>query len=244
MAMSNRLSKKMKKQSRNSRGFTLIELLVVVAIIAVLVSMLLPALGAARKQARSVQCRVNLRQWGVGFMMYANDYNGALPFRHPYNCPGVSWNDIWNKTVPPYLGQVKDDWEIINKLGCPDIQHTPKNTDYWLGYSMSQWIWDCAGNTGKLEQPSTNMLVIDFLGCTTCTAGDLYYYEPIMSTPEAANVKGFTFLHGSSDSEGGSSNFVFADGHVGTATYDDMMGWGADDAFWGLNYNGGTSCDY
>jgi prepilin-type N-terminal cleavage/methylation domain-containing protein len=64
---------------RSRSAFTLIELLVVVAIIALLVSILLPALGKARKQSRQTVCRSNLRQLAIGFLMYAGDWNGCLP---------------------------------------------------------------------------------------------------------------------------------------------------------------------
>ena len=64
---------------KEKKGFTLIELLVVVAIIAILAAMLLPALSKAREQARRAVCKNNLKQWGIIFMMYAQDYDGWLP---------------------------------------------------------------------------------------------------------------------------------------------------------------------
>jgi prepilin-type N-terminal cleavage/methylation domain-containing protein len=60
------------------KGFTLIELLVVIAIIALLMSILMPALSRVKKQARTVACLSKLKQWGLWFSMYAEDYNGRF----------------------------------------------------------------------------------------------------------------------------------------------------------------------
>lgn len=65
--------------ARQRSAFTLVELLVVIGIIAVLISLLLPSLNGARRQARSVRCLANLKQLGNGFYMYAQQYKGAWP---------------------------------------------------------------------------------------------------------------------------------------------------------------------
>jgi len=60
---------------RRPGGFTLIELLVVIAIIALLISILLPALGSARKRARALIDLNNLRQHGVAAASYGAENN-------------------------------------------------------------------------------------------------------------------------------------------------------------------------
>ena len=64
--------------------FTLIELLVVIAIIAILAAMLMPALERAREAAIGTQCVSRMKNSGLAMHLYANDFEGWLPYGGKY----------------------------------------------------------------------------------------------------------------------------------------------------------------
>jgi prepilin-type N-terminal cleavage/methylation domain-containing protein len=99
------------------RGFTLIELLVVIAIIALLMSILMPALGRVRKQARATACQARLRQWGLCFSLYCQDNDGyffdgevqggtgsvVATINGVTRQYGVGSGGFWRITMAPYV---------------------------------------------------------------------------------------------------------------------------------------------
>jgi prepilin-type N-terminal cleavage/methylation domain-containing protein/prepilin-type processing-associated H-X9-DG protein len=116
-------------------GFTLIELLVVIAIIAILAAILFPVFAQARAKARQTACLSNMKQIGLGLMMYTQDYDEMMPgYRfdlaaanqpNPFCPSGEPCGTNTTRTI--FINQVIDPY-IKNQ----DLWKCPSNPIAWV----------------------------------------------------------------------------------------------------------------
>src|SRR6478672_10005330 len=138
MHLNNSFERPTHRATRNfACGFTLIELLVVIAIIAILAAMLLPALTKAKTKAKDLGCVNNLKQMGLGSMMYSHDNNGDFcgdTFTHTTQSGGT---EAAGKYDNSYRSGSDDDlnWlyygnyvKNVNSFVCPGTQNQINTT--------------------------------------------------------------------------------------------------------------------
>lgn len=147
----------MTTQRGRHSAFTLVELLVVIGIIALLLSILIPALGDARRSASKVKCQNSLRQIGNALFIYANEHKGAWPAAvHDKTATHIrigQYERRWYDLLARYItarGKDVQNFEEIEQIrersvlwGCPEWSRNEQYLDpfdKWRpGYGMSYY---------------------------------------------------------------------------------------------------------
>jgi len=175
----------MLKNSR-AKGFTLIELLVVVAIIAILAAILFPVFARARENARRASCMSNMKQIGLGIMMYSQDFDEHLPsgfitfptdsYTFPNGTTGTfaAWYDV----LYPYVKSMQvfncPSWTDAAYTGNYRIRFFPYSYNYMAPALSCSTTYNCGVSLGYPNGGSASLAAVeDTAGTILVTEGSL-----------------------------------------------------------------------
>lgn len=202
------------------RAFTLIELLVTISIISVLAAILFPVFARARENARRASCMSNMKQIGLGVMMYVQDYDEKYPlYRRETTQPPpfpVYKTDYWEwqHMIFPYTKSEQLYW-------CPSgNDYRAYNGNYGANYSL---IRNTSTSLANVDATASTYMIMD-AGTSYILTTDAYRvnkggarYLPGSGqfvTPESAVSSGWYESDFNNGRHFGGVNMIFADGHV------------------------------
>lgn len=136
---------------RRRSGFTLMELLVVIAIISILAAILFPVFSRARDNARRASCQSNLKQIGLSFIQYSQDYDNFSPSPANRSRSTNVGRKSWPSVLMPYV-------KSTQIFVCPSVSpNREARTDITTGASTASGNGYCGVSTSGDVDDQTPM---------------------------------------------------------------------------------------